>query len=85
MTEEQWQILDDIYQSMPGFAGYHPDCGFFQFSDLRGERTIWVSVEPSGLHLSSNLDVASWKEWLDLFLKKATNGLGFEVRNAELG
>ena len=83
LPEWQWQALDDVYRAMPGFVGYSPDCDFWRFGQEEGMRRIWASVEPGGLHLSSDLDAVRWEEWLTLFLSRASTALGWEVGDAE--
>jgi len=81
MAPEKWVIIDQIYQAMPGWKGYIDDgCPAWE---LEGGKSIFASVEPSGLLIEGDATQASFDIWIAEFISKASEQLGFTVRDAE--
>ncbi len=79
-----WDKLEDIYSQMPGWIGVYN--GIPQWYTLESDkRIITASVEPSGLQFYAELPQDEWDTWFELFKKKATAVLGFEVGEPEDG
>ena len=90
MTDTQWTALDQVYRSLPGFAGYPPPdhCPVWFGPVPEDEQTtgipyLWASVEPSGLQVAGSLSAAVWAAWEAQFLQAASAALGFTVQDAE--
>lgn len=79
--DEKWAIVDEIYKSMPGWKGYID--GGCPVWDIGNGYSISASVEPSGLCIESNNQEADISEWVGLFTQRATERLGFVVKDAE--
>jgi hypothetical protein len=83
MPEEKWQELVKVYENMPGWAGYILDgCPVWK-SISEEEKSISASVEPSGLVIDGNMSDYEFNEWLNKFTVRASNVLGFIVKDAE--
>ncbi len=81
MPDEKWAIVDAIYKSMPGWQGYID--GGCPVWDTGNGYTVSASVEPSGLCIESSSEEANISEWVELFMQRATERLGFIVKDAE--
>jgi hypothetical protein len=85
-----WDKMESIYEKMPGWIGYGKD-GFgedgipywFSFNDE--EKSIYASVEPSGLQICAYMQEDEWNDWKALIKKIATETLGFKVGEIEEG
>jgi GNAT superfamily N-acetyltransferase len=66
MTGTQWQRLDEIYRTLPGFS---ETLGSSVWFGAEGDPAGWLvaSVEPSGLHVSGRLPAAAWQSWTAAF------------------
>ena len=85
LSEAQWKLVDEVYQSMDGWLGYSaPDnipCWYGTESD---RQYIWASVEPSGLFVEGNLDARVWTGWISMLCARLSLKLGREVCDAEM-
>lgn len=81
MPDDKWNIIDQIYKTMPGWQGYI-DGGCPAWNIKNGE-TISASVEPSGLVVEGSSPDSDIAEWVSLFIKTASDKLGFVVKDAE--
>ena len=83
MPEKSWQQIAQLYSTMPGWLGFVVQgCPAWQVTDKQNQ-TIVASVEPSGLVFEYPESTKEVESWLALFCKRATECLGFEVRDAE--
>jgi len=80
MPDENWEVIDSIYRSLPGWQGYS-ECGCPVW-DIGEGHTVSVSVEPSGLCVESSAPEADISVWVTCFTKRASAELGFNVRDA---
>lgn len=90
LTEAQSAALAQVYQSLPGFAGYPPpsQCPVWFGPVPDDENTpsvpyLWASAERSGLQVSGWLEAEVWRRWEAQFLAAASASLGFAVRDAD--
>ncbi len=83
LPEETWQKVSDIYPQMPGWIGY-PDGGCpYWFGMDKDAKHLVASIEPSGLQFSGEMQEFEFIEWINTFIEKATQVLGFQVINTE--
>lgn len=75
--------LAAIYQEMPGWLGLGEDGCPTWFGEDGTPRFLWASVEPSGLLISGELGDDEWKAWIERFMRRATEVLGFPVVDAD--
>ena len=54
-------------------------------TDKDVNKTIEVSVEPSGLQFYGRMSEKEWESWISLFKKRATEVLGYEIGEPEDG
>lgn len=75
MTDEQWQRLDEIYRTLPGYSA---DLGSSAWFGVKGSSEGWLvaSVEPSGLHVFGRLPIVEWQRWTAAF-QAAIDGTDF--------
>jgi hypothetical protein len=85
LPETIWNKLINVYQKMPGWKGFDKEGMPYWFSANEAEKSISISVEPSGLQISAKMDSQEWIEWLRLFKEVATQELGFPVGEPEDG
>lgn len=82
LSDEQWERVSSVYQSMPGWKGFDPTpCWFGREND--SPRYIWASVEPSGLLVAGQLEDEAWAEWIASFQAQLSSALGFYVTDAD--
>ncbi len=84
LPKEYWDKIASIYQTMPSWIGYIDGIPHW-FSDGTKDKVINASVEPSGLQFYAIMSEKEWNEWFELFQKRATGELGFEVGEPEDG
>jgi len=85
-----WDRVPLIYEKMPGWIGFGgndkgEDGIPYWYSFNEKEKSILASVEPSGLHFSSNMELNEWIKWKTEFKQIATTFLGFKVGEIEEG
>ncbi|CAL2060556.1 hypothetical protein [Tenacibaculum sp. 190524A05c] len=90
LPKEIWDKVLLVYEQMPGWIGYRNDGNGeeglpYWFSFDENEKSIFASIEPSGLHLMANMELNEWVEWKTEFKKCATEILGFKVGELENG
>ncbi|AUP81578.1 hypothetical protein C1H87_08800 [Flavivirga eckloniae] len=79
-----WDKIHLVYEKMPGWIGFGKDGkgenGIpYWFSYNENEKSIFASVEPSGLHLFANMELNEWIEWKTEIKRVATEILEFKV------
>ena len=80
---EAWQKVMAIYPLMPGWIGY-PDEGCpYWFGTEGDEKFLVASIEPSGLAFGGKMEAAEFTGWINAFIEKATQALGFQVIDAD--
>lgn len=82
--DDIWEKLEKIYASMPGWVGYDEGFPYWFGTDEDGKH-ICVSVEPSGLLFTCNMDENEFEAWFDLIKEKATEALGYPIGEPEEG
>ena len=75
---------------MPGWIGFGKDGNGengipYWFSFNVDKKSIFASVEPSGLHFSANMGLDEWIEWKTEIKRIATSVLEFKVGEIEEG
>ena len=90
LPKEIWNKVPLIYKKMDGWIGFGKDgngeVGIpYWFSYNEEEKSIFASIEPSGLQFSANMEFNEWIEWKTEFKKIATEILGFKVGEIEEG
>jgi len=85
MSEAMWDKLKDVYAGLPGWKGFDELSGCPIWFGKEGDDSefLWASVEPSGLLVEGRLNDRAWIDWCNRFEKRATEVLGFAVRDAE--
>jgi hypothetical protein len=71
--------LDDLYRSLPEFAGYGNDGVPYWFGPEESPPFLCASVEPSGLLVSGILSSEQWLAWDGKFREHLTEFPTFEV------
>ena len=83
MPAEKWELLQVVYESMPGWLGDDKDgCPVWRPTGP-GNGEISASVEPSGLLLYFDVSEDAWKVWMTEFCEKASKALGPPVVDAD--
>ncbi len=90
LPKEIWDKIPLVYEKMNGWIGYgneeNGENGIpYWFSYKENEKSIYASVEPSGLHFVANMELNEWLEWKIEIKKIATDILGFKVGEIEEG
>ena len=67
-TEENWDSLDSIYKSLPGWIGYDPVPWWFG-KDEKTFPHLTASVEPPGLQVWGRLPTKEFMAWHDAFME----------------
>ena len=81
---DTWDKLAKIYSEMPGWSGFID--GIPQWYEQKNDkRIITISVEPSGLQFYAEMPQEEWDTWFNIFKKKASGVLGFEIGEPEDG
>ncbi|GKX66432.1 hypothetical protein [Inconstantimicrobium mannanitabidum] len=78
--EEIWNKLNDVYQSMPYWAGNDNEVKW-----IGKDVDLWASVEPSGIQISGIMPDCIWNEWYSSLKHKLTESLGYEIGEPEEG
>ena len=81
-------ILDKVplvYEKMEGWNGFGENGTPYWFSYNENEKSIFATVEPSGLHFEATMELQEWTEWKSKIKIIATNTLGFKVGEIEEG
>lgn len=88
LPDEIWSKVPKVYESLPGWLGFGKNGQgeegipyWFTFDEEK--KSIIASVEPSGLHISGNMDDDEWNVWIATFKRTATEILGFKVGEIE--
>ncbi|WP_342563164.1 hypothetical protein NST84_27100 [Paenibacillus sp. FSL R7-0345] len=84
LSDEVWEKVSDLYQSMPGWAGYKDGIPYW-FGQEDDDVYIVASVEPSGLSFYAQMNQSDWDIWMETFKSEATKVLGFDVGEPEDG
>ena len=82
VPDTYWDKLEIIYKEMPFWDGYVDNTPTWYGTN---GKMIDVSVEPSGLSFYAELPQDEWNEWIELFKKKASVVMGYEVGEPEDG
>lgn len=84
MPKDLWKKLDEVYSSMPYWAGY---CvGEQNVPCWKGDNIdLEASVEPSGIQISGEMPEEIWESWLAELKNKLTEALGYEIGEPEEG
>lgn len=80
--QEIWDKLVQLYREMPNWNGFVDGCPQWYGTD---GKLIEASVEPSGLQFYAELPDDEWNAWIELFKRKATSMLGYEIGEPEDG
>lgn len=84
LSDEVWDKVTNIYESMPGWIGYKNGIPYW-FGQEDDDIFIVVSVEPSGLSFYAQMSNGDWNSWIERFKLEATKVLGFDVGEPEDG
>jgi hypothetical protein len=90
LPKEIWDKIPLVYEKMNGWIGFGKDGkgenGIpYWFSYNENEKSIYASVEPSGLHFVAKMELNEWTEWKSEIKKVATEILEFKVGEIEEG
>jgi hypothetical protein len=90
LPKEIWDKTPLVYEEMNGWIGFGKngkgeDGIPYWFSYNENEKSIYASVEPSGLHFVANMEFDEWTEWKTEIKKVATKILEFKVGEIEEG
>jgi hypothetical protein len=75
-TEEDWERLDIVYRTLPGWIGYEPGPWWFGKDENKDEKTfphLSASVEPPGLQVTGLLPKKEFETWHDAFMNAIRN------------
>ena len=82
LPESDWSKVMNVYRQMDEWVdGEEVACWF---GPLNSARFVAASVEPSGLHVSGNIDPLLFRGWVTKLCAKLTAALGREVYDAEV-
>ncbi|WP_298506556.1 hypothetical protein [uncultured Maribacter sp.] len=82
------EVLDKlplVYKKMKGWIGFGENRIPYWFSFNENEKSIYASIEPSGLHFIGKMELNEWIEWKTEIKKIATEILEFKVGEIEEG
>lgn len=86
-SKEEWAKVPLIYEKMPGWLGFREHGENknipYWFSFDENEKHLFASNEISGLFIGGCMDEKEWIEWIEAFIKNATEILGFKVKDME--
>lgn len=82
--EDTWNKLAELYSEMPGWSGFINGIPHWYAQD-NDKKIINASVEPSGLQFYAELPQEEWDTWFELFKKKTSAVLGFQIGEPEDG
>ncbi len=90
LPKEIWDKIPLVYEKMNGWIGFGQEGkgenGIpYWFSYNENEKSIYASVEPSGLHFVAKMELNEWTEWKSEIKKVATEILEFKVGEIEEG
>lgn len=90
LPKEIWDKIPLVYEKMNGWIGFGKDGkgenGIpYWFSYNENEKSIYASVEPSGIHFVAKMELDEWIEWKSEIKKVATEILEFKVGEIEEG
>ncbi|GAB1856114.1 hypothetical protein MHTCC0001_09490 [Flavobacteriaceae bacterium MHTCC 0001] len=90
LPKETWDKVQLIYEKMDGWIGFGKEGkgenGIpYWFSYNENEKSIYASVEPSGLHFVANMETNEWIEWKAEIKRISTEVLEFKVGEIEEG
>ncbi len=90
LPKEIWDKMPLIYEKMNGWMGFGKDGegenGIpYWFSYNENDKSIYASVEPSGLHFIAKIELNEWIKWKLEIKKIATEILEFKVGEIEEG
>ncbi len=90
LPKEIWDKVPLVYEKMNGWIGFGKDGkgenGIpYWFSYNENEKSIYASVEPSGLHFVAKMEINEWAVWKLEIKKVATEILEFKVGEIEEG
>ncbi len=90
LPKEIWDKIPLVYEKMNGWIGFGKDGkgenGIpYWFSYNENEKSIYASVESSGLHFVAKMELDEWTEWKSEIKKVATEILEFKVGEIEEG
>ncbi len=90
LPKETLEKVHLIYERMPGWLGYRNKLGEttgipFWYSFDEEQKSIYASVEASGLQICATMDEADWNNWITSFKKLATEILNYKVGEIEHG
>ena len=84
IPEDEWNKITSIYTEMPYQLGFIGGAGW-RYGTETEDKHISVSVEPSGLQFFAQLPLEEWRDWIELFKRKASNMLGYDIGEPEDG
>jgi len=82
--KDTWDKLAELYSEMPGWSGFIDGIPQW-YAQKNDKRIITASVEPSGLQFYAEMKQEEWNTWFEMFKKKASAVLGFEIGEPEDG
>ena len=90
LPKEIWDKMPLVYERMNGWIGFGKDGkgenGIpYWFSYNENEKSIYASVESSGLYFVAKMELNEWTEWKSEIKKIATEILEFKVGEIEEG
>ena len=78
-SSEQWERLQSIYESLPGWAGVGEHGCPCWFGTAELPPFLVASVEPAGLQVSGSLNPDDWRQWHEAFVARLPDFPIFEV------
>lgn len=90
LPKEIGDKMPAVYAQMSGWLGFGGTNGGqpgipYWFSFNPDEKSIYASVEPSGLQICAYMEEDEWENWKARIKKVATSILGFKVGELEEG
>lgn len=79
MHEEDWKDLVAAFEKIPGWIGIEKTGTFFWLGKEDDEVYVKASITFSGLLVEACLPDLIWEKWIEEFIKKSSEALGFEV------
>ncbi len=81
MHQDDWIELADALKLLPGFVCVQKTGDFFWLGEEDDEVYIKAKITFTGFVIEGNVPDAVWAAWISEFMKKASDALGYEIKN----
>ena len=85
LPKEIWNKMPLVYEEMDCWLGYGNDKIPYWYSFDENEKSVYASVEASGLHFVARMEAKEWREWISRFKMIASEILDIEIVEVEDG